>query len=102
MSNMTWVGILAQRRSRSGLAFYLFDQLALFLEEDHVAHFAVHPHSQEDEAMLRLAPGNLGRSPSAEKHANIGDFIPRGRPRHILGCVLKCSLRGTNYASRNS
>ena len=45
--------------------------------------------------MLRLAPGNLGRSPSAEKHANIGDFIPRGRPRHILGCVLKCSLRGT-------
>ena len=30
----------------------------------------------------------------AEKRTNTGDFIPRGRPRHILGRVLKCFKEG--------
>ena len=37
-----------------------------FLEEDSVTDFAVHPNSQEDEAVFRQALGNLGRS--AEKN----------------------------------
>ena len=42
------------------------------LEEDFVAHFVVHPNYQEDDSMHRETLENLGSSPFAKKHVQIG------------------------------
>ena len=46
-------------------------QLALFLEEDPVAHFVILPNFEEDETVLRETLEILGCSPSAEKHMSM-------------------------------
>ena len=71
--NKNWVGNVAvpsgfgtcPMRSGSSNNWYSW------LEEDPVTDFAVHPNSQEDEAILGETLENLGRSPSAEKHVRV-------------------------------
>ena len=47
-----------------------FDVVVL-LEEDTVTHFVILPNYEEDETVLRETLGNLGCSPSADKHMRI-------------------------------
>ena len=65
-------------------------QLALFLEEDPVAHFVILPNFEEDETVLRDNLENLGCYPSAEKHMRMVSLekswpLSFGRETHSHG-----------------
>ena len=47
---------------------YHFGQLTVLLEEGPVARSVILPNCQKDETILRETLGNLGCSPSADKH----------------------------------
>ena len=78
-----------QQRWRVVHPFCIVGQLALFLEEDFVAHFVILPNYEEDETVLRETLENLGCSLSAEKHVRMvlaTDHLVAATGHLLRGC----------------